>query len=345
MILRLLHLFIIIFFSLGITAQENSTFAEWKSRSQNDHRLLPKYGGKERSSSEIESDNAFKDGVLNQFSNEKEASDHMIDLGFQYLYRGAVDTAMFRFNQAYLLDEENSNIYWGYGGVYMALGEMNLAREQYDKGLELDKWNDNILTDYGTTYLGEYYSAAESDSLLAQQYLDKAIEKLNEAYSANSRNSNASYKLSICYLYKDNCSQALTFLELSDQVGNPNITEYYRADLAEKCRDKNIDCSVFRSGKFKLVDDLTGETIIERENDIQIETNTKLGYKLKLKLTWLDSCTYELIPIEDMLNPEGELPKLTLKCTITSVNENGYTQVSVSDEGYPKLKADIIRIE
>ena len=35
---------------------------------------------------------------------------------------------MYRFNQAYLLDSTNTDIYWGFGGVYMTLGDFENAK-------------------------------------------------------------------------------------------------------------------------------------------------------------------------------------------------------------------------
>ena len=155
----------------------------------------------------------------------------MIELGFKYLYRGDLKTAMYRYNQAFLLDKNNSNIYWGYGAIYMAFGEFDLSRAQYEEGLKINPKNDNILIDYGTSYLGEFYNLYEGDKIKSQNKLDSAIKKLNEAYNINSLNSNASYKLSICYLYKNNCEKANHFLEISENLDNKNITESYKNEL------------------------------------------------------------------------------------------------------------------
>ena len=62
-----------------------------------------------------------------QFKDDKTAaSDYLIKLGFNYMYKRDLKTAMYRFNQAYLLDSTNSDIYWGYGAIYMTLGNFEL---------------------------------------------------------------------------------------------------------------------------------------------------------------------------------------------------------------------------
>ncbi len=322
------------------------TFDDWQKESDQNKRLLPKYGEIEKTKEEKKSDEEFISNVMKKFKSEGDASNHMIELGFQYLYKGDLRTAIYRFNQAYLLDKDNSNIYWGYGAIYMAFGRFDLSREQYEEGLKVDSNNDNILVDYGTTYLGEFYNYYQTDQSKASEKLDKAIEKLSDAYSINPNNSNASYKLSICYLYKDSCEKAKEYLELSEKIGNPNITDSYKAELEEKCSQRVVDCSSIRTGKFKSQDVESGETIIVRTEKYQIEENNKYGYKLKLEVTWLDDCTYQLKPVEDMLNQENKsLPKMVLTCKVTEITENGYVQISSSDVYPQRIKAELTRIE
>lgn len=322
------------------------TFEDWQDEAKSNTKLLPKYGERKKSQQEIKSDKEFEKKVMESFTTKREASDHMINLGFQYLYKGDLKTAMYRFNQAYLLDNDNPNIYWGYGAVYTAFGKFDRSRIQYEEGLKLDKKNENILIDYGTTYLGEFYDYYEHDKAKANELLDKAIEKLLKAYEINPKNTNSSYKLSICYLYKEDCLKANEYLSISEDIGNPNITAAFKNELEEKCRDENLNCSSIKTGKFKISDESAGLTIIERTPYFQIEENTKHGYKLKLKVTWINDCTYQLEPVEDLLNPENKnLPKMILTCTITEITNKGYIQISTSDINPTRIKAEVIEIE
>ena len=160
--MKLIITFILSSFCLASIGQEPD-FADWQKEAETNKRLLPKYGGLEKSKKEKKSDEEFIAQIMEKFDTKEDASNDMIDLGFQYLYRGDLRTAMYRFNQAYLLDNNNSNIYWGYGAVYMTFGEYDLARAQYQEGLKFNPDNDDILIDYGTTYLGEYYDMVYLD--------------------------------------------------------------------------------------------------------------------------------------------------------------------------------------
>jgi Tfp pilus assembly protein PilF len=336
---------ILITFSLSVIGQQ-LTFENWTKQSENNIRLLPKYGEIEKTKKQKKSDKEFIKETMKSFKTENEASNHMIDLGFKYLYKDDLKTAMYRFNQAYLLDNNNSNIYWGYGALYMSFGKFDLSREQYEEGLKLDHKNDKILIDYGTTYLGEFYKNIETDSVKSIECLDKAIEKLSKAYSFNPKNTNSSYKLSICYLYKNDCSKANEFLNASEELGNPNITVAYKNELEEKCSQNNMDCSTLKTGKFEINDEISGITKIERTEQFQIEENTKLGYKLKLKVTWINDCTYQLQPIEDLLNPENkDLPTMIVTSKITEITDKGYIQVSSSNIDPTKVKTELTKVK
>jgi Tfp pilus assembly protein PilF len=322
------------------------TFENWKIQSASNIRLLPKYGDVDKTEMQKEADENFVRETMKSFETKREASNHMVDLGFNYLYKGDLKTAMYRFNQAYLLDGTNSNIFWGYGAIYMSFREFQLSRDQYDEGLKLDKQNADILIDYGTTYLGEYYSYIESDPRKAKESLDEAIDKLSQAYAMEPSNSNSSFKLSICYLYKDNCSKATEFLEIANNLGNSNISAAYQSELKQKCNPSTMDCTSFKTGKFKINDEETGITLIERTTDFQIEENSKFGYRIKFKITWLSNCTYQLKPIEDLANPDNKkLPSSIVTCSITEKTKNGYIQVSSSDVSPLKISSELIRVE
>src|SRR6188474_763792 len=118
-------------------------FDKWEEESKTNKRLLPRYGHLPKTTGEIKSDSDYirQTMALPQFKTRREASNHVIGLGFQYYYRSDFKTAMYRFNQAYLLDSTNTDIFWGYGAIYMAFGRYDLAKDQYEEGLSIDSIN------------------------------------------------------------------------------------------------------------------------------------------------------------------------------------------------------------
>ncbi len=76
---------------------------QWNEEAKTNIRLLPKYGYAQKTEAQKKSDQEFIEAALKKDSTYRKASDHLIQLGFSYLYRD-IKTAMYRFNQAYLLD-------------------------------------------------------------------------------------------------------------------------------------------------------------------------------------------------------------------------------------------------
>ena len=129
-----LILLTVTFFSIA----QNDNYKRWMELAENDITLRPEYGNVEKNEEQKESDNKFREDILNYYKGDTiVASKKMVELGFTYLYdKGDFVTAMRRFNQAYMLNSKNSNAYYGFGTIYFNLGAMNKAREQYD-----EDWN------------------------------------------------------------------------------------------------------------------------------------------------------------------------------------------------------------
>lgn len=192
--------------SIAVSAYaQQITYDNWKKEAETDINLRPEYGNVLKSRGQLDEDKTFIDVVLKQDTTHRKGSEHLVKLGFTYLSKGDMKTAMKRFNQAWLLDPKNENAYWGYGAIYGAFGDYDTAIIQFDKGLAINPRSSVILTDKATLYFVEY----QHDQVVAK--LNTAIDLLTKSYAIDSKNSNTSYKLSICYFLAKDCSDALKF--------------------------------------------------------------------------------------------------------------------------------------
>lgn len=322
---------------LGAQAQQPS-LKSWQLEAKNDIRMLPKFGNSEKSKLEVAADTKFVNSIVRSGKSKSEGAHDMIRIGFDYLYKGDLKTAMYRFNQAYLLNPQNSGVYWGYGAVYTALGAYDEARNEYTEGLKIEPDSAPILTDYATTYLGEYYANVRSNYKKAQKSLKMAKEKLLASYAIDSKYINTTYKLSIVYLNSQDCTNAKKYLKATRALGGQPITKAYLTDFNLQCGD----CSNVKTGNFQTESLRNGVTKIARNHNYQIEENEALGYKLKLKIDWVDECTYTLTPVANLANPEDkDIPKMVLTCQIVEVNAGHYIQVSSSDDKAQPLTSQI----
>lgn len=227
---------LILLFSFTVFGQQ-MTWEQWEKESQTNIRLLPKYGDSQKTKEQKEADEEFIAIILKRDSTRRKGSENMVRLGFKYLYRD-IKTAMYRFNQAYLLDPENTDIYWGFGAVYMTLGQYQKAKEQYEEGLNKEPNNTHLLTDYGTYYMAQYYALVPAEKELALQNLDSAITHMTKSYTLDPTDQNTTFKLSIIYWSKNECENAWKYYDECKALGGRPITEAYTEDLEKKCNRK-----------------------------------------------------------------------------------------------------------
>lgn len=144
--IKLLPLNLFLILSLLSCTQKKDSYTVWKEQSKTNIRLLPEYGHAAKTKQQLETDSAFIKTATQKESPEK-ASEALVQLGFKYLNNGDPQTAMYRFNQAWLLNPKNPEIYWGFGSVYFSFKDYRNAVMQYNEGLSLDPKNKGILKD------------------------------------------------------------------------------------------------------------------------------------------------------------------------------------------------------
>jgi len=219
-----------LFFNFSIAHGQRISYDDWNNQAKDNIRLLPEYGHVQKTDEQKRLDENLIEEETKQEGTRRKASEHLISLGFNYLTRGDAKTAMYRFNQAWLLDPANENVYWGFGAVYFSFNDFKKAEAQYDKGLKMNPNNTNILTDKATIYLGDFEERHDKNSF------NKALALFQKSYSIDPTNQNTTYKLSVLYFVNKDCKNALKyFLECKKYGGRPIVPEYEKA-MKETCK-------------------------------------------------------------------------------------------------------------
>jgi tetratricopeptide (TPR) repeat protein len=213
------------------------TAERWENESKTNIALLPKYGYKVKTDEQKKSDQEFLDEVLKQYPSRQKASEEMVKVGFSYLFKDK-KTAMYRFNQAYLLDSTNSDIYWGFGAIYFVLEEYEKAKHQYLEGLALNPNNSHLLTDYATYFMVQYDILLPLSKESAEKHIESAIEYLIKSYNIDKNDQNTCIKLSNCYLIKNDCVNAWKYFNICRLLGGQAISQEYSNQLSESCKEK-----------------------------------------------------------------------------------------------------------
>ena len=216
-----------LFVSTGFAQQ--ITYKEFQDAASSEINLRPEYGNVIKDKGYIEEDKKFIDIVLKEDITHRKGSEHMVQLGFKYLYSGDLKTAMRRFNQAWLLDPKNENAYWGFGAVYGYFSDYKAAIIQYDKGLAINPNSSIILTDKATLHFVLFQHDGDHVKL------DTAIELLKRSYAIDPKNTNTTFKLSICYFLNKDCTNAWKFYDECKEQGGQPITVEYTEALKKQC--------------------------------------------------------------------------------------------------------------
>lgn len=224
---------IIILFTLisYMSIGQQMTYKEWKDQALTNIRLQPKYGNVEKTVEQKEADKILIADYLAQAGTHYKASELLIKLGFDYLYKGDLKTAMYRFNQAWLLDPKNENVFWGFGAVYFTFQDFKNALKQYDEGLVLNPNSSNIITDKASVYMANYNLDNKAENL------DKAINLFKKSLAIDDKNQNTLFKLSACYFYKNDCKNALAYYNKCMKFGGKPVTEEYTKAISQMCKN------------------------------------------------------------------------------------------------------------
>jgi tetratricopeptide (TPR) repeat protein len=226
------YIFILMLLLIGPSSfAQQMSYADWKEEAKTHINLLPEYGNVVKSQGQIDEDNKFIETVLSQDTTRRKGSEHLVRLGFTYLYRGDLETAMRRFNQAWLLDPKNENAYWGFGAIYFTFNDTEEALRQLEKGLLINPNSSNILTDKATIYTSFYRNDHNAD------HLNKAIEIFNRSYKIDPSNQNTLFKLSAAYYYKNDCANARKFYNECMKLGGNPIPDGYAEAIKKLCNE------------------------------------------------------------------------------------------------------------
>lgn len=193
--------------------------------------VLPMFGGKQKTEAEQKQDEKFLTSCDKNFSTRPEASKFFMERGWEYLNEGQTDTAMYRFNLAWLLDPGNKDTYWAFGLVTAAKGNNELAIDYYDKALAIDPKNSLLLSDVANSYLALYKEKKK------KKILKKASGYLATATTQDPSNAYALYNTSVVRFYEKKYSDAWDYLHKSRAINMTQIDYGYIVELVAQMPD------------------------------------------------------------------------------------------------------------
>ncbi len=152
---------------------------------------LPMYGNRPRTAQEQAADAALSQTVLSVTGDREAGAKEALRTGFQLCETGDLDTAIKRFNQAWLLTPNYPPVFHAFGWYMAKWDEVDEAITMYKKALELDAKYAIAMCDLARSYKDKALTQTNPEELLA--LLSKAITLCDEASRATTDDDNLSY--------------------------------------------------------------------------------------------------------------------------------------------------------
>ena len=144
-------------------------------------RLQPLFGGITPAQATQVIGEARLKAIAASFASATEASTFFSTKGYEYLNENQPDTAAYRFNLAWLLNQQNADAYHGLGIVASAQPTPDAAIGLLAKGLALAPASAPMLSDLGTSYLIRYGLTKKKKDLTAGMDLLQRATTLDPA--------------------------------------------------------------------------------------------------------------------------------------------------------------------
>lgn len=185
--------------------------------------LLPMYGEVQKCKKQIELDAEFIKASEKQFKNRKKASDFYVSKGWEYFYSDESDLSMKRFNQAWLLDNKNPEVYGGFGNLLGKRGDFEKSIPYFLKSIEIEPKNAKVYESLSTSYGQIFYKTKDI------KYLNLAVESLKKVVKLEPKNGRAYGQLATSFSYFVQKDSLRKYIKITDEINpkfvNPEVRE------------------------------------------------------------------------------------------------------------------------
>jgi len=190
--------------------------------------LLPMYGEVQKCEKQIEWDNEFLEASVKQFKDRNKASEYYVGKGWEYFYSDENDLSMKRFNQAWLLDNKNPQIYWGFGNLLGKQGEFEKSIRYFLKSIEIEPKNAKVYESLATSYGQIFYKTKDV------KYLNLSIESLKKAVKIEPKNGRAFGQLAGAYSYLVQKDSLVKYIKITDEIDSKFVNPEVRKIAKQK---------------------------------------------------------------------------------------------------------------
>jgi len=182
---------------------------------------LPMYGHVKRTAAQLAADTKFIAIYESLGRSRKAVAAHLVVRGWEYMDAKQLDSSMINFNQAWLIDSLNADIYWGFGDILGMQGKFKGSIPFFNRSLQINPANAKVWNDESTSYGNTFLQTKE------KKYLDSTIFCLKKAVNFDPQNAQLYSQLSASYSYITQKDSARKYLRITEQLDpsavNPDV--------------------------------------------------------------------------------------------------------------------------
>lgn len=196
-----------------------------------DIKYIPLFGSKKKAEEQMLNSTEFLIQCDKNFKDRIGASKFFADRGWEYLNEGLLDTATYRFNLCFLLNQDNCDAYWGLGSVSYQKGKYEESTKLLRRGLELSPENSILMVDIATVQLACYKEKKNCDDI------DDALRLLEKSLQIDGTNANGWLKYSIAEYQLEHYEKAWEYLHKCRILDISFVDTNYVQELIAKYSD------------------------------------------------------------------------------------------------------------
>ena len=205
--------------------------AQAQAQAQRPARLQPLFGGLTPAQATQALGAARLQAIAASFASPAEASTFFTNKGFEYLSENQPDTAVYRFNLAWLLNPRNADAYRGLGIVASTQSTPDAAIGLLTQGLALDPASALMLSDLGASHLIRYGQTNKKKDLTT------ALALLQRATAADAANATAWQQLARGLYYQQKYPEAWAAVHKGQALSVSSIDFGLISDLLAQLPD------------------------------------------------------------------------------------------------------------
>ncbi|WP_024482386.1 tetratricopeptide repeat protein [Cellulophaga baltica] len=237
--------------------------------------ILPKYGAVEKCAEQLRIDAQFLQECDQIYPSRALAAVHHIDLAWDLFDAHQIDDAMKRFNQAWLLDKSNADIYWGYGNLTGQGGHFEESLAFFDESIQLNAHNAKVWESKALSYGQLFFKTKELE------ILEKAISCYKKSLTIDPKNPRVYAQLAGTYSYFMQKDSLAKYIQLTDEIDATLINPELRKQVIKnnlttmKIEPEDVLTDVlwsFRTDKFESLE-LFSKALLEYNTRIKPNSN------------------------------------------------------------------------